>query len=172
MKRLMKHFDFEQILTDACTVASDRLLVHMFLLHNPSFLEKPYASEFFKGLKVSLDLEPLQSLGTLRFPSDWDDPGEKELFLYLLLVSPFPFSLEKNGNEIWILLPAEEGWGMNGFAPMHTLPISEVKRMLPRYFMRTLRAYYLEITDLEPAANLLEEVTASLSETECVKVQP
>ena len=90
----MKHFDFEDILKSACHDKMERQLLLMFLFHNPSFLENPFGSNFFKGLKVTLDLAPLKALAPIRFPSDWTDPDEKDLFLYLLFSSAFPFSME------------------------------------------------------------------------------
>ena len=161
----MKHFDFEDILKSACHDKMERQLLLMFLFHNPSFLENPFGSNFFKGLKVTLDLAPLKALAPIRFPSDWTDPDEKDLFLYLLFSSAFPFSMEWTGKEIEIIFPADGAWGRerHGFAPVHYLPIIEVKRRLPVYFMQTARIYYINDPEMKEAKALLEETVLSLS---------
>ncbi len=162
----MKHFDFEDILKSACRDKKEQQLLLMFLLHNPSFLEDPFGSNFYSGLGATLDLAPLKDLAPIRFPSDWTDSEERDLFLYLLFSSSFPFSMEWTGKDIEIIFPADGGWGRErkGFAPVHSLPISEVKKRLPVYFMQTMRIYYINDPEMEDAKTLLEETVRSLSE--------
>ena len=126
-----------------------------------------YNSNFYKGLESALDLSPLKELAPIRFPSDWTDQREKDFFLFLLFVSESPFYLEWTEGEVHIYFPADGDWGRErkGLAPIHILPITEVKKYLPYFFMQTMRMFYINDPELTAAKSNLEDEVFDLSES-------